>query len=585
MIKKKYNKKLKLLFLLLSLTAGIETCYGATVSGNGISRGSYEPPSGEKDIIIGSKKYIIKYKYEVHKSKTIEMNAIDMNGQSLIPNDISETEDDNFKAGTWVGINVTENQTSSWKVHAESFKYYEVKHTAKCLYTKYVCIEDQEGKNYSKSGVPLGECERCWNKVRDGGLWSCECYGIFTIPGTCGPASYTNRLTKDKEWDWEAEEAKCPDPDPGYTYEGTIEYGTKEVEASPIEELEEQVINSVKSAAKNNLGNPTADINYIKLNDYPINAEACNLNPGNCYGTLTAEAGELKTLREDKYEGAYAKDFQYIQQNVCINVKTADVTYGRSCNEDEMKLENIEKGDRTYWKYFIPLNAKSSENFWLQVIANNTNSFDENMCLSIMETRTNYQNYIAPISNQATMFDGKYLEYLDRPTRDNRKDYDLVVSGGGCLMSATIYFPIIQKFYNELDDKETFKGFNFYYKPIDINNPFPNNNASNPLPTYSLWYDWTQSANKKPDLTKSYDKVTYVANTSGNESTIRAYNIEHPYTSWENMNINGKSQFIQSNSSIIQRTNDVGNIYKLGCGAKNTLTDVNHTLYQRECVE
>ena len=165
----------------------------------------------------------------------------------------------------------------------------------------------------------------------------------------------------------------------------------------------------------------------------------------------------------------------------------------------------------------------------------------------------------------------------------------------GCTFEIDVTIPVIQRFYNELrEDTETvfegFKGFNFYYKPIDINEPFPNG-----LNNTSIWYEWNKDKNN-PNISKSYEQLTYYANTSQNENEIRKYNNQkeydndkkdYPYASWEGknendteggMNKDGTSNFIDNKDIVTRRTED---FYNLGCGPKNT--NVNNIFTQPEC--
>jgi hypothetical protein len=171
-----------------------------------------------------------------------------------------------------------------------------------------------------------------------------------------------------------------------------------------------------------------------------------------------------------------------------------------------------------------------------------------------------YPNYIVPIdsSGTASAFVGDYNRYGDK---DLSIDYNKLTSGNGCNISTKIYFPIEQKFYNEIIEagKTKLKGFNFYYRPIDIDNPFPNGIGTN-----SLWAEWER--NNQPDLSKSYEEVTYIAaNIDADE--IRRYTKNHPYTSWLSMDINGKSNFIETRSIVTRKTTYNG--YGLGCGPAN----------------
>lgn len=261
---------------------------------------------------------------------------------------------------------------------------------------------------------------------------------------------------------------------------------------------------------------------------------------------------------------------------VCMNVKTGEVTYiddGRNCNDLEPKGDyyTIEKDDEGYWKYFIPLNANSHDDFEF-ILDSKIKEEDGLMCQNFIDSNpTTYQNLI--VGSKGESFVG--TNYSKTKAKEMVKD--------GCFFKTTIKIPVVQKFYNELDNGINFKGFNFYYKPIDISNPFPNG-----LTDTSLWYDWNEDKDKEPDIEDSYKQVTYIANTNGNENKIRNYTKDNPYTSWKNMNVDGYSYFIK-NEGIVEKIDKTSNnkFYKLGCGPwnenpKNDDGSKNY-FYQPEC--
>lgn len=218
------------------------------------------------------------------------------------------------------------------------------------------------------------------------------------------------------------------------------------------------------------------------------------------------------------------------EADICINAKNGVVRYldgqtNGQCNSDEYKLTKDSDG---YWKYFIPLNANSANDFKFELKSSGSTEIAE-ICADIQSKYSYWDNIIN------------------------------MNSDGTCTYETTVTIPIKQRFYNELENGLNFKGFNFYYKPIDINNPFPNG-----INSTSIWNDSSQTA----DISKSYDKVTYSANTSGNETEIRNYTKNNPYTSWENMNINGTSNFIK-NEGIVTSSGSLNDFYALGCGPKN----------------
>lgn len=251
------------------------------------------------------------------------------------------------------------------------------------------------------------------------------------------------------------------------------------------------------------------------------------------------------------------KRTRYEMYGACINVKTAKVRYltssSEKCNEDEIKIENSTSDFYTHhWHFFIPLNAKSNDKYSFLATSKEKKSLNE--CKRWIELRENEYKYYIAADIEGKKFTGNKYTDLKTITKNN-----------GCYMNISIDITLSQKFYNEeqSDDKTIFKGFAFYYRPININNPFPNGIASD-----SLWKEWESSNKKDPDLTKSFSSITYFA-TNINANSVRTYNKEHPYTSWSEMNLNGTSSYINS-SSIIKRNNvSTKSFYNLGCGPSN----------------
>lgn len=93
------------------------------------------------------------------------------------------------------------------------------------------------------------------------------------------------------------------------------------------------------------------------------------------------------------------------------------------------------------------------------------------------------------------------------------------------------------RFYNE--DNKTYK---FIYRPIDINNPFPNRNAG------VNWYNWYQDAANQARLESSYDKLEYqMILDNRTVSQIKEYNRTHKnYLDWEGIDKDtGESDFVK----------------------------------------
>lgn len=286
------------------------------------------------------------------------------------------------------------------------------------------------------------------------------------------------------------------------------------------------------------------------------------------------------------------KNYAYKLYGTCINVKTGKVKYlkeeNQTCDEDEMSIESKYNTTDNSWIIFTPLNSKSSDK--LQIKFNAKRKTETKDCLKYYETyKENYEytNHIQPINGTFT----KSIE-----------DKKIIEIDKGCYETFVFETPITQKFYNEETTKDgeiKFKGFNFYYRQIDINNPFPNGIAED-----SYWtelYDAVENViktnngekNENIKLSDSFDTITYEAKNIDLQQ-IREYNEElsansidkeNPYTSWSNMNPDGTSNFVKNNLTLINKTKT----FKLGCGPQNVneYLDAKKTkknpYYQEEC--
>jgi len=251
-----------------------------------------------------------------------------------------------------------------------------------------------------------------------------------------------------------------------------------------------------------------------------------------------------------------------------MDVKTAKVSYPSSnnCRTGEIKIED----DNNHWHYFVPLNTKEGDDFVLTMTYSSQGREQPgDFCVTIIENNpTTYQSFVR----------GKNNEKL--PSNITRAKE---IASRGCYFGNEIKITTEQRFYNEQEDS-TFKGFNFYYKPINVNNPFPNG-----IPTNSIWTK--KEIDKLTGTNLNKDDITYIANVT-NAKAIRDYKNQETnhkknlYTSWENMHLNGVSDFIE-NGGFVNRYIDKSNIYKLGCGPANEKTTnsdgTTNYLYQQEC--
>ena len=178
--------------------------------------------------------------------------------------------------------------------------------------------------------------------------------------------------------------------------------------------------------------------------------------------------------------------------------------------------------------------------------------------------KNDYTNYIK--NTDGTNFVGDYIFGSGKPSVDKEK------IKGGCILSTAVNFNIEQEFYKENTSNGylSLKGYNMYFRQININNPFPNG-----IDTSTYWKGIYNSSNnsvkvkssnnvtKEEKLTDSYEanKITYIAE---NLSKSKIKN-NTAYTSWEKMQTNGFSENI---GDTIKRKN-YKTPYLLGCGPAN----------------
>lgn len=100
---------------------------------------------------------------------------------------------------------------------------------------------------------------------------------------------------------------------------------------------------------------------------------------------------------------------------------------------------------------------------------------------------------------------------------------------------------VVQMLYNKNG-----KGYQFFYRPIDLNNPFPNREPS------TNWISWWNDNINKETLKLGYNNKEYSVALSPNDMrTIKDYNENKTYNSGNNLgyldysiNVNGKSNFV-----------------------------------------
>lgn len=589
MINDKIKKTLSLFTILIATIINIKVCYAFGLEFENISESNGGEAVDEEvefsewfNYGVNNKLYRYRYKQEIKTASSIYANAYNMKGESLIPNSAEELKNHLFKAGTWVGINVTETHTAIWKVY--DLQYQEVKYKYTCTYKipgdSYTCptgtyVIVSEATCKTMNGIPQynsrGNYSRCEKTT------------------TCYEENSTITPIKDLEKDYN-EPYECPEKYGSYKL---AEQKEKEEEISVENQglkntMKESAVTTVRSMAISYVeGWTSGEIRYVANNTYPEDSSEL------IYNTIDKGASLSKIqdiTNPDGVSGKSVRQYELLEKNVCMNVKTGVVSYGKECNAEkgEVKIETGTIKDTyldenvNYWHYFIPLNVKGNLDFSLDVIENGSVTFPITTCEIFMKNRPDYKNYILPYKKGTEIDLGTFIgDYHKYENKDLSIDWQKIKNSDGCQVSAKISFPIVQEFYNEVgeDKNKKFRGFNFYYKPIDIENPFPNG-----IPTNSLWNKWEESSTKNPELSKSFDTVTYIASDI-NVEKVRKYTQNNPYTSWSNMNIDGKSNFINSEGIVTREYKT--NFYKLGCGPLNEKEYLDdgktNILYQERC--
>ncbi|MGM9875641.1 MAG: hypothetical protein ACI310_00195 [Bacilli bacterium] len=158
---------------------------------------------------------------------------------------------------------------------------------------------------------------------------------------------------------------------------------------------------------------------------------------------------------------------------------------------------------------------------------------------------TNYginNKYYTPLT-----YEGKYnikatLKNLNILINDEDwvGDWSLTFDGS---KDSSCQIDVVKRLYDKVDDKAY--SFAFIYRPIDLNDPFPNRNAG------VNWYAWYSKTSNKERLEESYSNLQYQVKLD-NKTTydIKEYNGKNSYLSWEGINESGESSFIDKYFNI-----------------------------------
>lgn len=539
------KKKKMIVYLLIILLITKITYVNAWTGSIGFSdkaEGGDTTGTGEKEISLGSTEkdgtttnYTCVYNYDITVKNSITINGYNQNDNSIMEDSINIQKKDSIISGTAIGIEIYETKTVEWTVTKAIAKEQKTENVTLC-YCRYSNIAPPNNGNNCVAGNRI--CK----------MSSLSSSGIQPIKLACSSNNYGPT------------EYRCQNI-AGCNYTRTnCKSSTKTTD--PVETANTEMQTKCKEVAEKSA---IAAANGYIYPSYKVELPDSNKKDGDSNTTIQATLTSCsKSGCKFSYEAGKISDnitakYDYKPKKVCINVKNAQVRYIES-NSNCITGEEIEvKNGTNHWHYFTPLSLTSNDEAGINLMPSGQGKLNQSQCKYVMENNTNYKDLIIKI------------DYTDFKGNHSREDYNAI--NNGCYLTSKIKIPVKQKFYNEEKNNNNqiiFKGFNFYYRAIDINNPFPNGIAAD-----SYWYQWGQSQkvnqNPSPDLSESFATKTYeTKNISA--SAVREYNEEHPYTSWDEMNTNGSSSLINSNkisNTLIERIVNNKDYYNLGCGPAN----------------
>lgn len=459
----------------------------------------------------------IKYRYSIQTGSNSNYNI-----------NYDSPNGDTIKAGTWMGISIHEIQSASWNV--SDIEYKEIKRV-------YTCTMQIPSKQDC-------ECYMTYNYMRH--IWVCPGEAGYNEKHCKYTSSSTVDVIKNEEHDY-YDSFSCPAGT-------TMKVEEKETDIDDIASKTQEVYNLAHNRAASMVGAPFSKLQIITDELNEKNEHKTEIILGSLVSS--SDSGAEKS-------GTVTKTYSYKPSSICINLKTGKVRYNKECQQDEeVKINPYKSNGVEYWQYFSPLDTKSGNNFSLAIKKNDARKLSDTECHYLMNNyKDQYHNYIVSINNK--ILKGDYCKNGNCNNLNTGNGSDWQEVSKGCYFSSILNFDVIQKYYfEEMKNNELkFNGYNLYYRPININNPFPTTPTEN-----SIWYEWFNSTNKTPNLKDSFNEITYsIAVPNKLADTIRTYNVNNPYPSFDKLSLNGKSSFLQSIGAVALVED---NANKLGEGTK-----------------
>lgn len=225
--------------------------------------------------------------------------------------------------------------------------------------------------------------------------------------------------------------------------------------------------------------------------------------------------------------------------------------------QENIVLDNISFGNENIDSSLIQKNCKRSGEF-------NSGETVTTICTfylpnSIIEPYTGKITYSTAIGTNYGInnkyytpltYEGKYnikatLKNLDTLIDDEKwtGDWSLTFDGS---KDDSCQIDVVKRLYETTYDSKY--SYAFLYRPIDLNNPFPNRNAG------VNWYNWIQNINNQERLKETYTKLQYQVKLDNKKTyAIKDYNSKNDYLNWDSIDESEESSFIDEYFDIYRK--------------------------------
>lgn len=278
----------------------------------------------------------------------------------------------------------------------------------------------------------------------------------------------------------------------------------------------------------------------IKLGFMYYNTVEWNFSNEEKYGddseiraSLTSKLKSLEELKNDITVEVYLKDENGKKYNI-YNIK-------KECTRDGTRDGEFEEGKTvtTTCTFLLPESIVDLGTGKVKYTNNSGQGINNEYYTPI--------TYTGELSLEATISNIGVLKDVDNWTNNWKLTYD-GENDDSCKVNVT------SRLYKSNQKNE----YAFIYRPIDLNNPFPNRNAG------INWYDWYSIQSNKDRLKSSYSKLEYQVELDNQSvSKIKEYNKENNYLDWKGINEETeKSDFINNyfkDNYKIERIQEGGN--------------------------